>query len=425
MAAVTRRFEVPADLHFTCSRCGDCCRGWDILLGPGEEERLAGLDWGGHADDLSGVEVSARVRGPGLEGRRRLARRADGRCVFLGAENECRLHAHFGDEAKPLMCRLYPFGFHPLDDRVAVDVSFACRAVSRGEGAPVESRVPEWTRLLRDAAPDGVGRRHYLRSGMAVSGKLLWEIEHDLLLLLASPDLSLLDRVRAMLQYMRIATTGDPTTVAAAMLRRTMTVGIPKQVARAPSVESMDKTQRAVFNQWLYLALNPTPDVLVGGVSAATRKLQGERVAAAERFRDRRGRPTIDNRPLRATFDAVAAVDARAFEDDRGRPVELYLRAKIVGQKLLLAGVEELPLVEAVPKLLLTLPMTIWTSKALAAERGGVAVEEVDVRAALRLIDRTFGVISTAMLPKKQREAYDFVMVETDVVEAATNDLLR
>ena len=68
--------------------------------------------------------------------------------------------------------------------------------------------------------------------------------------------------------------------------------------------------------------------------------------------------------------------------------------------------------------------MSIWTAKALAAERGMTAVEESDLRQAIRLIDRTLGQISTSLLPRKQREAYEWVMLETDLVEAATADLL-
>ncbi len=106
-------------------------------------------------------------------------------------------------------------------------------------------------------------------------------------------------------------------------------------------------------------------------------------------------------------------------------PLETFLKAKIVGQKFLVAGERELPLVEATLKLLVTVPMTLWTAKALAADRGAGRVEEEDVRHALRLIDRTLGALPTSAMPKKQAEACDYVMLETDLVEAAVNDVAR
>ena len=123
-------FVHPPDVRFTCSRCGDCCRTWDVMVSSRERKALEGVDWEGRADDLAGVKPTVGVKAPGMEGQRRLRRRDDGACIFLGEESQCRLHEHFGEEAKPLMCRLYPFGFYPMGDRVAVDVAFSCRAVS-------------------------------------------------------------------------------------------------------------------------------------------------------------------------------------------------------------------------------------------------------------------------------------------------------
>ena len=98
-------FSFPDNLRFECTRCGDCCRGWQILLGPGELERLSALDWNGRVDTL--VETNI-VDGSARSGRRVLARRPDGACVFLGTENQCQIHEHFGGETKPLVCRLFP-----------------------------------------------------------------------------------------------------------------------------------------------------------------------------------------------------------------------------------------------------------------------------------------------------------------------------
>ena len=114
----------PENVCFSCTECGDCCRSWNVPLGSGELERLSTLDWTDRASDLVGVSPTSDA-GLGADAPApRLARRSDGACVYLGAENQCRLHEHFGKEAKPLMCRLYPFSFYPMSAQTAVDVSF-------------------------------------------------------------------------------------------------------------------------------------------------------------------------------------------------------------------------------------------------------------------------------------------------------------
>ena len=411
--------EYPKGVCFSCTECGDCCRSSDLLLGPGEHERLSALDWSGKVDDLVGAAPVAPDAVAGLEGRHRLARRPDGACLYLGDANQCVIHEHFGESAKPLMCRLYPFSFYPMGDRVAVDVSFACRSVSEGDGASIADRVPEWTHLLDDRAA-GVDREHSLRAGVPIDGALMWDLEHHVLDFLRDATLTPVERLRCVLQFARLATSGDPSLPTAATLRDAMATGIPMQIRRTPLAATMDATQRAMFYQWLHLALNPeAPGVAAGDGAATVRRGQ-----AGRRFRDQIGKPGVGGAELGVAFSDIARVETGIFESGECRPFRDFLCAKIIGQKFLTAGEAGLPFVEAIVKLLLTFPMTVWTSKALAADRGSSGVEEPDLRQAIRLIDRTLGQIPTSRLPRKLQEAYDWVMLETDLVEAATNDVL-
>ncbi len=419
-------FKFADDVRFSCSRCGDCCRTWNVMLGPGERETLESLDWTEHAPDLAGMKPAARVKQPGMETRQRLRRRPDGSCVYLGEDNQCRIHEHFGADAKPLLCRLYPFGFYPVGERIGVDPSFACKAVAEGLGRPLAERVPEWTRLVRQSSAKPDEKGHHLKETVALPADLVWELEHFMLGFLADEAMPLPDRMRCVLQFMKIATTGDPTAPTAAKLRQAMAQGIPIQIGREPSQATMDKTQRAIFYQWLFLCLNPPPFDIQDWPANAQEKEKSRRIKAGKRYLKRKGRPWIDDREIQATFQDIAAVDGDVF----GRsavtaPLEAFLKAKILGQKFLVAAEKELPLVEAAPKFFLTVPMTLWTAKALAADRGGQRVGEGDVRRALRLIDRTLGTLPTSALPRKQAEACDFIMLETDLVEAAVNDLVE
>ena len=420
---MTADFDYPSDLRFTCSGCGDCCVNTNILLRPEEAEALAGLDWRGRADDLVGVSPGVAATASGGGSRRRLQKRENGACIYLGSDNQCRIHEHFGAERKPLMCRMYPFHFYPLNERVAVDCAFSCRAVSLGQGAELKAHLPEWGLLLEELGSPRP-RKHRLNDKSALSDEILWQVEQYMLAFLDDTSISLFDRVRCLLQYSQLATTGDPSTESAAQLRQVLAQGLPRQISKMPWEGQMDRTQRAVFFQWLYLVLNPTTaneDLLRGRrLEAAKRK----RIAIGNRYRKPEQAPYVDNSELRATFEQIAEVDGSFVEREGASRVKSFLSAKILGQRYLLAGEQSMPFVEAIPKLAINYPMAIWTSQALAADRGAGAVETEDLRRALRLLDRSLGQLDTSRLPKKQARACDFIMLETDFVVCARNELL-
>ena len=420
------QFETPSGVRFRCSRCGDCCRNFEILLGPGEAESLATLDWSDKEPSLVGAETTT---GAGIAGRkdlRRLARRDDGACIYLDEDQGCRIHHHFGGDAKPLMCRLYPFGFYAVGERTAVDVSFACRAVSEASGPSLERQVPEWTRWI-EASPNAVAPlpQPRLDRHRKISADLLWELEHALLAFLERRGEPLLDRVRCMLQFVRVATTGDPTTATAASLRQAMAAGLPGQIARQPSEATCDKTQRAVFFQWLFLALDPVLEDPRQGTPAERRESARRHERASRGYLQRRGAPQVAGEPLDTTFEAIAQAEAGVLtEAVADETLATWLRAKIVGQRFLSAGGKDLPFIDAVRKLLVAYPMALWTAKALACHRGVGGPELGDLRAAIRRIDRTLGRVPVSRLPRKQAKVFDFILLETDLVEAAVNDVL-
>ena len=412
------RFAYPEKLAFECTRCGDCCRGWQVMLGPGEAERLRALDLPGDLADVSTIVKQGN--------RSVLGRRDDGACVFLGDENQCRIHEHFGGDAKPLMCRLFPFGFFPVGDRIAVDVSFACRSVSEGTGPALRARVPEWTKLVFEV-DDTRDTRHRFSKKYDVDGALLWELEHHLLELLSNRSLLVVERVRAVSEFIRLATTSDPRTNAARQLRAVMVSGIPALVLERKSggLLAMDKTQRAIFFHLLFLHLNPTPPELVAASGKKRHKEVKRRVQVADGYKHEAAFPWLDNRELDVDYRAVAAIDSGYFGEDAGAElVERYFEAKIVGQRFMREGEGELPFIEAVPRLMLLFPMLVWTAKALAADEGADSIAETHARRGLRLLDRSFGEVRLSELPAKQRKAWQFVLLETELASCASFDML-
>jgi Fe-S-cluster containining protein len=393
------------------------------MLGPGEAERLQALDWGGKEEELVGRQSRMTLR---MGGRSHpvLARRTDGACVYLGARNQCLIHEHFGPEVKPLMCQLFPFALTPIGGQLGVDVSFACRAVSEGRGERLSVRTSEWTRLVAAGEIESA-TEHRFSQKYRISGELLWELENHLLDLLGGGTLALRERLRVVQEFARLALTSDPRTDNARLLRQAMAKGIPAQIRSRPAAGGMDETQRAVFFQLLYLMLNPIPLDFHARSHHAQQKEKTRRIAAAESYRSTEAHPWLDDRELGCSFGSVDEVEPGFLVASGGEQWgETYLKAKIVGQRHLKEGVQALAFVEAIPRLLLLYPFWIWTAKALAAERKADSVSEEDARAALRLVDRAFGQISLRELPKKQKKAWSFVLLETSLAECATYELL-
>lgn len=143
------KLELPTLQSWSCHSCGNCCRDLDVEITDAERQRIAGQNW--TADD--GVPAE-QVQSFGLFKKRyRLAHAEDGACVFLDEDNKCRIHSKFGEAAKPLACRLYPFTFHPGRKGVKVGLRFSCPSVARNDGKPLGERNRELRKLAEETVP--------------------------------------------------------------------------------------------------------------------------------------------------------------------------------------------------------------------------------------------------------------------------------
>lgn len=110
-----------------------------------ERRRIQKQNW--KADD--GIDMSRPVIQKLGEGRYRLAHRADGACVFLNDEGLCRIHDRFGEPAKPLACRVYPYAYHPAGNKLTVSLRFSCPSVVRNVGTAVTEQRGELQQLAK------------------------------------------------------------------------------------------------------------------------------------------------------------------------------------------------------------------------------------------------------------------------------------
>lgn len=123
-----------------------------IVVTDAERQRILEQGWT-EADGVPAGAAAFVKQG----GRYQLANRAgDGACVFLDEHNRCRIHAKFGESAKPLACRVYPFAFHPAGDAIALNLRFSCLSVQSDQGQSFSAQKNDLTTLRDLVVPKNV-----------------------------------------------------------------------------------------------------------------------------------------------------------------------------------------------------------------------------------------------------------------------------
>jgi len=154
--------HIPEGINFDCTGCGNCCFSWPVPLTDDDLKRICSLE-------ISGAQKEAvhliKTGTEGSVGQRAftsaLGKRHDGKCQFLSPDNRCEIHASFGEEAKPSMCRLFPYTFTSTPNGVYAAASFASTGVLLNSGRPLSEQTQHLARtyelfrqLYSDLNPD-------------------------------------------------------------------------------------------------------------------------------------------------------------------------------------------------------------------------------------------------------------------------------
>ena len=120
---------------FACKSCNRCCSE-DHLLGPvTREERDRILMAFAKADDDRGSDPSNFIPLPTAGSDPvYLLRPRDGFCSYLGEDGLCRVHKLLGEDAKPAICRLFPYRAIKTPSGWDVGMSLLCPTVADADG---------------------------------------------------------------------------------------------------------------------------------------------------------------------------------------------------------------------------------------------------------------------------------------------------
>lgn len=145
--------QLPTIQNWSCHNCGGCCRQHLIAITEDEKQRIDRQKW----TEKDGISESVAVVEKNSDSKTRpwrLGHQKDGACVFLQDDGLCRIHAKFGEEAKPLACRLYPYAFHPMGKKITVGLRYSCPSVVANKGAGVADQIGDLKKYAKAVVPD-------------------------------------------------------------------------------------------------------------------------------------------------------------------------------------------------------------------------------------------------------------------------------
>ena len=388
---------LPTIQNWSCHNCGGCCRQHAIEVTEEERQRILSQGWRPDDGTPTGDALFDRHAGPPWAKRYRLAHQADGACVFLNEQGLCRIHAKFGEAAKPLACRIYPYAFHPAGKQVAVSLRFSCPSVVANRGHSMSQNRDEIKQLARAVVPDGhertpppnlnakgsVGWLDFLRCVNAIDADLAradmsFTVKLQLILLwLGVVEEARLDKLSGsqlieFLDIVRQSVSEDGRAMAEG--RRSIDAGPPVPIARM---------------QFRLLTAQYARKDTAADLSAGWRG-RWKLFRAAMKFT----RGTGNVPPLQSVFREVPF---ETLEQPFGFPAaceELwtrYFRVKVQGLHFCGPAYYGVPLVEGFQSLALIFPATMWIARWLAASQNRTQLTAEDVSQALTISDHHHG----------------------------------
>ncbi len=387
---------LPTIQNWSCHNCGGCCRQHAIEVTEEERQRILSQGWTANDGTPSGNAVFERLGGPPWAKRFQLAHQADGACVFLDEHGLCRIHAKFGESAKPLACRIYPYAFHPAGKKVTVSLRFSCPSVVASLGRSMSQNAEEIKQLAKAVVPDGHERTP--PPFLSASERLDWpdflRIVDVIDATLTTTDAPIAIKLQRALFWLNLVEQSRFDKLSG--VRLTEFLDIIRQAAieeLRPNAESREPTAviptplgRMQFRMLTaqYARKDTTADLAAGW------RGRWQLFHAATRF----ARGTGNVPPLQSVFREVPF---ESLEQPFGFPAESeelwtrYFRVKVAGLHFCGPAYYGVPLVEGIQSLALIFPATLWIARWLAASQSRTQLTHEDVSQALAISDHHHG----------------------------------
>ena len=379
--------NLPVVQNWSCHSCGDCCR-IEAVITEEEKLRIEALDLANDPEVAPKPWFAPAGRG---SKKWKLSHRPDGGCVFLTASNRCRIQERFSADAKPFVCRLFPFILIPAGDHWRVGMRFSCPSAAANSGHPVADAQKDLVGLSR------LLEHHVGRSADSAPPPLLQAGQQ-----LSWPDVCRVVQVLVEIVQDR----GDRLE---RRLRKCLAVA---QVCGQTRFDDLRGSRLSKYLQAVRNAVEtevpreavdlPPPGLLLGGVlfrallaifarrdrdmyrASDVRRRLG-RVLDGLRFVRGRGLvPRVNEFLPETRFEEIERCSGMLPEMDE--TLERYYLVKLNSLQFCGPPNFDLPLLAGLESLILTLPMILWLRRAFTDQSPVIAVQH-----AIQLVDDHFG----------------------------------
>ncbi len=385
--------QLPLIQNWNCHSCGSCCKKHLIEVTPQDRQKILSQNWTA-ADGIGAGEPLVWFAGPPWRKRYRLAHRADGACVFLNEQGLCRIHAQFGEGAKPLGCQVYPYALHPAGKQLVVSLRFSCPSVVANRGKPVARQVDDLKRIADLTVPAGALDR-IEPPALSKRERVDWDefrrFAATLDELMADPQPGVIVRLLRALTWVRLVGQSKFHVVRGDRLAeflKIITDAARREIGSLPNPPL--RPSRAGRLQFRMLAAQyarlDTFEKSARGPRARVRLLK-----AALRFARGRGNipalhPDLREIPFEQLEEPFGGIDAECDEI-----LTRYLRVKIQGLHFCGLPYYGVPFVEGFFSLALVVPVVLWIARWLAAGESRDRLSANDVARAVTIADHQHG----------------------------------
>ena len=385
------RLELPVLQNWSCHNCGGCCRQHLIEVTEAERQRILNQNW--TAQDGVPQPVMQWHAGPPWRKRYRLSHTADGGCVFLDERGLCRIHAKFGEAAKPLPCRVYPFAFHPSGNSFAVSLRFSCPSVVANKGMAVTQRASELRRMAEEVIPRGAEKSP--PPLLTRTDRVDWP---DLLPFVEALDHTFVDPtsplvVKLLRAIIWTTLVGQSSFEQIRGPRIRELVGLLMEAARIEfprlpeQIDEPSRLGRLYFRMLVaqYARKDTVADLSAGPLG------RWRLFRAILKFTKGKG----DIPPLQSGFKPVPFASLEtpfgALDAESDEILTRYFRVKIQGLHFFGSAYYDVPFAEGFHSLALILPVTLWLARWLAVGDGRNRLTVDDVSKGLAIADHHHG----------------------------------
>ena len=368
--------------RWSCHSCGDCCRTLVGHLTAAERDRILDQDW----EEQLGVAPVVRAGRSWV-----LNKHPNGACVFLDEQNRCRIHARFGESAKPLACRIFPFSVRATSEGWQASLRFDCPSVTGNLGAPLSTHKAWLDRLVGELSNDSTpSKTVYLAGRLVAQVEEIDVMNRRLLEWLCDPTMSMIHRLVGGARLVEQLSESRLKNVRGQKLADLVDILLETTARMQNDLQPPTERQRGMLRQSVLAhAEHVTLTQLRSGLGTRIGTRWKQLKAARSMLAGAGNVPLISGVTKDIAFERIEEVrpaiqDAVRIDDLLCR----YFTARVEGGSVFGDGYYGWTILQGFSALFLSMAVAGWLARYLAAAGGRDRIEFQDAAASLGIVDR-------------------------------------